>query len=130
MFLPARIALCAWNSLPQTVSVTSLNFWFSNSSPRSSGSRHSGTLNCIVLLCPEMFTLSATTLTCEEIIKLEVLVHQTRCARIARSNRCDNRHTKVYTSQNIVSLSSGSSPLASSRRKSLLMNFLKPQSLP
>lgn len=46
------------------------------------------------------------------------------------SNKCDNRHTKVYTSQNIVSLSSGSSPLASSKRKSLLMNFLKPQSLP
>lgn len=40
------------------------------------------------------------------------------------------QHTKVYTSQNIVSLSSGSSPLASSSRKSLLMNFLKPQSFP
>lgn len=34
------------------------------------------------------------------------------------------------TSQNRVSLSSGRSPLASSSRKSLLMNFLKPQSLP
>lgn len=62
--------------------------------------------------------------------KLEVLARLARCARVARSSRCDDRHTKVYTSQNIVSLSSGSSPLASSRRKSLLMNFLKPQSLP
>lgn len=34
------------------------------------------------------------------------------------------------TSQNRVSLSSGRSPLASSRRKSLLINFLNPQSLP
>lgn len=40
------------------------------------------------------------------------------------------QHTKVYTSQNIVSLSSGSRPFASSKRKSLLINFLKPQSLP
>ena len=34
------------------------------------------------------------------------------------------------TSQKSVSLSSGSRPLASSRRKSRRMNFLKPQSLP
>lgn len=34
------------------------------------------------------------------------------------------------TSQKRVSLSSGSSPFASSRRKSLRINFLKPQSLP
>lgn len=61
--LPANIALCAWNSLPPTDSVTSLNFWFSNNMPRSSDNRHSGTLNCIVLDWPEMFTLSATTLT-------------------------------------------------------------------
>lgn len=62
-----------------------------------------------------------------EIIKL---CRYNETFRVTRSNKCDNRHTKVYTSQNIVSLSSGSSPLASSRRKSLLMNFLKPQSLP
>lgn len=36
----------------------------------------------------------------------------------------------AFTSQNIVSRSSGSRPLESSIRKSLRMNFLKPQSLP
>lgn len=36
----------------------------------------------------------------------------------------------MLTSQKRVSLSSGKSPLASSRRKSRLINFLKPQSLP
>lgn len=60
---PANIALCAWNSLPATDNVTSLNFWFSNSIPKSSDNRHSGTLNCIVFDCPEILTLSATTLT-------------------------------------------------------------------
>lgn len=34
------------------------------------------------------------------------------------------------TSQNIVNLSSGKSPFASSMRKSRRMNFLNPQSLP
>lgn len=60
---PARIALCAWNSRPPTESVTSLNFSLSNRLPKSSDSLHSGTLNCIMLLCPDIFTLSATTLT-------------------------------------------------------------------
>jgi len=36
----------------------------------------------------------------------------------------------VFTSQNMVSRSSGRRPLESSIRKSLRMNFLKPQSLP
>lgn len=36
----------------------------------------------------------------------------------------------VPTSQNNVSLSSGKRPLASSSKKSLRMNFLKPQSFP
>ena len=36
----------------------------------------------------------------------------------------------ALTSQYKVSLSSGNRPFASSKRKSLLMNFLKPQSLP
>ena len=36
----------------------------------------------------------------------------------------------VFTSQKRVSLSSGSSPLASSSRKSRRINFLNPQSLP
>jgi len=88
---PARIALCAWNShtispfSSKTASVTSLNFWFSNRSPRSSGSRHSGTLNCIVLLWPEMLTLSATTLTWR--IRKEKLErhYSTRQTRVART---------------------------------------------
>lgn len=37
---------------------------------------------------------------------------------------------RQLTSQNIVNLSSGSRPFASSNRKSRLINFLKPQSLP
>lgn len=90
------MALCAWYSRPATLSVTSLKRSLSNRFPRSSDSLHSGTLNWTMLLWPEMFTLSATTL----------------------------------TSQNIVSLSSGSRPFASSSRKSRRMNFLKPQSLP
>lgn len=45
-------------------------------------------------------------------------------------NMKDKRNNVTITSQNSVSLSSGKSPLASSRRKSLLINFLKPQSLP
>lgn len=61
--LPARIALCAWNSRPPTDSVTSLNFSLSNRLPKSSESLHSGTLNWMMLLCPDIFTLSATTLT-------------------------------------------------------------------
>lgn len=60
---PARIALCAWNSLPPTESVTSLNFSLSKRLPKSSESLHSGTLNWIMLLCPDILTLSATTLT-------------------------------------------------------------------
>lgn len=60
---PARMALCAWNSRPPTESVTSLNFSLSNRLPKSSESLHSGTLNWIMLLCPDIFTLSATTLT-------------------------------------------------------------------
>lgn len=90
------MALCAWNSRPPTANVTSLNFSLSNKFPKSSESLHSGTLNWTMLLWPEMLTLSATTL----------------------------------TSQNIVNLSSGRSPLASSNRKSLRINFLKPQSFP
>lgn len=35
-----------------------------------------------------------------------------------------------HTSQNIVSLSSGSKPFCSSSKKSLRINFLKPQSFP
>lgn len=61
--LPARMALCAWNSRPPTDNVTSLNFSLSKRLPKSSDSLHSGTLNWITLLCPEIFTLSATTLT-------------------------------------------------------------------
>lgn len=61
--LPAKIALWAWNSRPPTDSVTSLNFSLSNRLPKSSDSLHSGTLNWIMLLCPDIFTLSATTLT-------------------------------------------------------------------
>lgn len=52
-----------WNSRPQTDKVTSLNFWLSNKEPKSSERRHSGTLNCTALLCPEMLMESATTLT-------------------------------------------------------------------
>lgn len=96
VYLPANIALCARNSLPPTANVTSLNRSLSNKLPRSSDNLHSGTLNCTILLWPEMLTLSATTL----------------------------------TSQNIVNLSSGNKPFASSNRKSLRMNFLKPQSFP
>lgn len=96
VYLPANIALCARNSLPPTANVTSLNRSLSNKLPRSSDSLHSGTLNCTILLWPEMLTLSATTL----------------------------------TSQNIVNLSSGNRPFASSSRKSRRMNFLKPQSFP
>lgn len=82
---PANIALCAWNSLPPTASVTSENLSLSKSAPKSSESLHSGTLNCTTLLCPLILILSATT----------------------------------DTSQNIVSLSSGKRPFASSSRKSL-----------
>lgn len=95
-YSPANIALCAWNSLPPTANVTSLKRSLSNRLPKSSDNLHSGTLNWMILLCPEILTLSATTL----------------------------------TSQNIVNLSSGNSPFASSNRKSRRMNFLKPQSLP
>lgn len=64
--LPARIALWTRNSFPPTERVTSLNFWQSNNDPRSSESLHSGTLNCTEFDWPEIFTLSATTLTCND----------------------------------------------------------------
>lgn len=95
-YLPANMALWAWNSRPPTDNVTSLNRSLSNKLPKSSDNRHSGTLNWTILLCPDILTLSATTL----------------------------------TSQNIVNLSSGNKPFASSSRKSRRINFLKPQSLP
>ena len=62
--LPDRIALWARNSLPATQRVTSLEADLSNSWPRSSLRRHSGTLTGEQLDCPEIFTVSPTTLTC------------------------------------------------------------------
>jgi hypothetical protein len=62
-FSPASISLCAWNSCPLADKVTSVNFWLLNSRPRLSERWHSGTLNCITFDCPEMLTLSPTTLT-------------------------------------------------------------------
>jgi len=41
-----------------------------------------------------------------------------------------NKHMFILTSQNKVNLSSGNNPFVSSIKKSLLINFLKPQSLP
>lgn len=41
-----------------------------------------------------------------------------------------NQNCMYLTSQNNVNVSFGNKPLASSIKKSLLINFLKPQSLP
>ncbi len=131
---PARIALWTKKSLPPTDRVTSLNFWFSNRQPRSSESLHSGTLNWTAFDWPEIFTLSATTLTCEsakirnsviasKLISDLTLIYGT-LTLIINGQKWNN------TSQNIVNLSSGSNPFASSKRKSLRINFLNPQSFP
>ena len=83
-------------------------------SSKSLLSRFSDTGKWTVLPWPEMFTLSHTTDTlgkapCNLLIPIFAL---------------------AITSQKKVSLSLGRSPLVSSMRKSLLMNFLKPQSFP
>ena len=61
--LPAKMALCAWNSLPLTQSVTSLKEVLSYRLPMSSLSLHSGTFTGVQLDWPDTFTVSPTTLT-------------------------------------------------------------------
>ena len=65
--IPARTALCAWNSRPPTHSTTSQNKLRSNNEPRSSLSRQSGTFTGVQLDWPATFTVSPTTLTYQHI---------------------------------------------------------------
>lgn len=53
-----------------------------------------------------------------------------RKRKLNERKKLQNRSPLLLTSQKMVNLSSGKRPLASSRRKSRRMNFLKPQSLP
>lgn len=53
-----------------------------------------------------------------------------RKRKLNERKKLQNRSPLWLTSQKMVNLSSGKRPLASSRRKSRRMNFLKPQSLP
>ena len=63
---PASIDLCTLNSCPPTLRKTSLKDELWNSWPKSSLSRHSGTLTGVQLDWPDTFTVSPTTLTCGE----------------------------------------------------------------
>ena len=84
-----------------------------NKSSKSLLKRFSKTGKWTVLPWPEMLTLSHTTDTWVR-KNIASIIHQYRSV----------------TSQKKVSLSLGRSPLVSSMRKSLLINFLNPQSLP
>lgn len=64
--LPARMALCAWNSCPATHREQSVKRECSHSPPSSSASLQSGTFTMFIVFCPEMFTESCTTLTYRE----------------------------------------------------------------
>lgn len=64
--LPARMALCAWNSWPATQSEQSVKRECSHKPPSSSASLQSGTFTMFIVFCPEMFTESCTTLTCTQ----------------------------------------------------------------
>ena len=57
-------------------------------------------------------------------------IKQNKPVSIFHGIQCITSNNIVHTSQNMVSLSSGNNPLASSMRKSRRMNFLNPQSLP
>lgn len=61
--LPAKMALCAWNSWPATHSEQSVNRECSHNPPSSSASRQSGTFTMFIVFWPEIFTESWTTLT-------------------------------------------------------------------
>lgn len=63
MSLPARMALCAWNSWPATHREQSVKREFSQRPPSSSASRQSGTFTIFIVFCPDMLTESCTTLT-------------------------------------------------------------------
>jgi hypothetical protein len=60
---PANMALWAKNSRPLTRSMTSLNADLSNKLPKSSLNRHSGTFTGEQFDCPDILTVSPTTLT-------------------------------------------------------------------
>lgn len=61
--VPASTDLWALNSCPLTKKLQSVNLVFSQRLPKSSASRHSGTFKVFVLVCPDIFTESWTTLT-------------------------------------------------------------------
>lgn len=130
MSVPARMALWAWNSWPATHREQSVKREFSHRPPSSSASRQSGTFTMFMVFWPDILTESCTTLTLGREIKWDATCALKKKKKRGLNQKEFNTKTWQCTSQKSVSLSSGRRPLASSRRKSLRMNFLKPQSFP